>query len=488
MKAHESAADRDTHHNQNESTLEERPKKRKHTSPTGPGHEDSNAATPRKSNKGIFATPSRPRVNHPADIDPYDSPSVLRRLFSPSTHQQSTPLKAAIGPTPQRDGKALGLFDLLSESGGSTATPSATRIASLQGAAVQTPSKQNRMETITEEDEDDEEETARGGRTPTSSGKKLYLENLFATPTTMKYAAMVEDEEDRRPTATNVQAAAAAASANRRVAGPGETPSFLRRSNAGRSFNAMDPSTGGLSPIAARKPPQFIGKGLSALVQGLRDMEEERMEDDMDVLRELEAEQDAMDNPKVDVEDSQAGGAGRKPYKKKGQKRTTRRVRMKPVVIPKAQTKSTELSGGEEEDEQAAVPETQFQEQTENHFSEDDDGDDASLNSISEPELENSDSDPDFDEPVTKTKSFAEKMKEAISADSKNNPQESSQLSEKAIAKAKQKEKGKKEKEKEESAKPRPRKVNPETHANYRSLNIRNKNTKGRGAGRFRRR
>lgn len=487
MKALESAADKDTHHDQNESTLEERPKKRKHTSPTGPGHEQSDAATPRKSNKGIFATPSRPRTNHPADIDPYDSPSVLRRLFSPSTHQQSTPLKAAVGPTPQRDGKALGLFDLLSESGGSTATPSAARIASLEGAAVQTPSRRNRMETIAEEDEEEEEENPRGGRTPVSSGKKLYLENLFATPTTMKYAAMVEDEEDRRPTAANVQAAAAAASANRRVAGPGETPSFLRRSNAGRSFNAMDPSTGGLSPIAARKPPQFVGKGLSALVQGLRDMEEERMEDDMDVLRELEAEQDAMDNPEVDVQGSQAGGAGRKPYKKKGQKRTTRRVRMKPVVVPKAQTKLAELSGDEEEDEKAAIPETQFQ-QTENHFSEDDNADDASLHSISERELEDSDSDPDFDEPVTKTKSFAEKMKEAISADSKNNPQESSQSSEKAKEKAQQKEKEKKDKEKEESAKPRPRKVNPEAHANYRSLNIRNKNTKGRGAGRFRRR
>jgi len=486
MKAHETATDKDNHHDQNEHTLEERPKKRKHTSPTGPGHEQSNAATPRKTNKGIFATPSRPKANHPADLDPYDSPSVLRRLFSPSTHQQSTPLKAAVGPTPQRDGKALGLFDLLSESGGSTATPSATRIASLQGAAVQTPSRRNRMETIAEEDEE-EEENHRGGRTPASSGKKLYLENLFATPTTMKYAAMVEDEEYRRPFAANVYAAAeAAASVNRRVAGPGETPSFLRRSNAGRSFNTVDPTTGGLSPIAARKPPQFVGKGLSALVQGLRDMEEERMEDDMDVLREMEAEQNVMDNNKVDVEDSQAGdGAGQKPYKKKGQKRTTRRVRMKPVIVPKAQAKSTEPSGDDDEDEQAAIPETQLQGQSENHFSEDDNADDASLHSISEPELE--DSDTDFDEPVTKTKSFAEKMKEAISADSKNNKQESSQPSELAKAKAKQKEKEKKDKEKQESSKPRPRKVNPEAHANYRSLKIRNKNTKGRGAGRFRR-
>jgi hypothetical protein len=42
--------------------------------------------------------------------------------------------------------------------------------------------------------------------------------------------------------------------------------------------------------------------------------------------------------------------------------------------------------------------------------------------------------------------------------------------------------------EAEETKKVRARKVNPEAHANYRSLKIRNKNSKGRGAGRFRRR
>ncbi|MBN0049412.1 hypothetical protein JS756_36315, partial [Streptomyces actuosus] len=133
------------------------------------GHGQTATTTPRKfkSAEGIFATPSQPRTTHPSQLDPYDSPSALHRLFSPRTHQQSsTPLKAAVGPTPQRDGKALGLFDLLSESGGSTATPTANRLASVRGGAVQTPSRRNnKMESIMEENEDEEgqeEDTPRG--------------------------------------------------------------------------------------------------------------------------------------------------------------------------------------------------------------------------------------------------------------------------------------------------------------------------------------
>ena len=106
------------------------------------------------------------------------------------------------------------------------------------------------------------------------------------------------------------------------------------------------------------------GKGLSALVRGLREMEEERLDDEMDLLREMEME---IDNPqrsepkeaKVFVFDSQVpdmplGADGEnesesevdedalnkksqgrdsrpfKTWKKKGQKRTTRRVCLKP--------------------------------------------------------------------------------------------------------------------------------------------------------------
>lgn len=460
--------------------LEERPKKRKHASSEGPDTTNP-LTTPRKSAKNIFATPSKAKgaETHPAQVDPYDSPSALRRLFSPSTHQQtSSPLKAAIGPTPQRDGKALGLFDLLSESGGSTATPSAHRLATVRGAAAQTPSKRRAtMDTIAEEDEeeDEDQDSPRMERTPLSSGKKFMLSTLFATPTTWRFATMME-KENGAASAEGDEPAHVDAAPLEPV--ESETPSFLRRSNSGRyGTGAPNGNAGGLSPIAVRKPPQFVGKGLSALVQGLRDMEEERMEDDMDVLREIEAEQAAMN---VEVTDSQAQESNAGPvFKKKGQKRTTRRVRMRPVV-----TKSKpepQMAGSDEDtendaanesgDELAAVPETQHANASNAHDSDDA----ASLHTMSEPDL---DSDDDYEEPsrpLARSKSFTEKMKEAIGVNklpSKNSPEKPSQPQVKET----------------EKKQPRPRKVNPEAHANYRSLKIRNRGSKGRGAGRFRRR
>ncbi|KAF4211168.1 hypothetical protein CNMCM8980_002618 [Aspergillus fumigatiaffinis] len=463
--------------------LEERPKKRKHTSKDGPDTVQ-NTSTPRKSGKGAFETPSKNRVSnsHPSQVDPYISPTALRRLFSPSTHR--TPLKAAIGPTPQRDGKALGLFDLLSESGGSTATPSADRVASVRTANVQTPSKRKTMDTIMEEDEEGEEESPRAGRTPASSGKKWMLSALFATPTTLRYSAMVEDHnhitERNQGPQTNLEGTA------NDVTGS-ETPSFLRRSNSARYAASHSANPHGLSPIAVRKPPQFVGKGLSALVQGLRDMEEERLEDELDVLREIEAEQAALN---VEVADSQAPvqNIGR-PWKKKGQKRTTRRVRMKPVISKPTSKPQGSPSDDENEHraadedaaELAAVPETQqartfdaaFGESQDEDF--DDEDDRVSLHTMSEPDL---DSDPDYGEdikPVTKSKSFSEKMKEAIGVVQPQPAERPAKPAKPAV-------------EEEETKKVRTRKVNPEAHANYRSLKIRNRNSKGRGAGRFRRR
>ncbi|PYI19659.1 hypothetical protein BO86DRAFT_358110 [Aspergillus japonicus CBS 114.51] len=493
-------------------------KKRKHASPHGPS--DNLLNTPRKkpdnagAGAGAFETPSRKTTStsHPAEVDPYDSPSVLRRLFSPTTHL--SPLKAAIGPTPQRDGKALGLFDLLSESGGSAATPSATRIASLKEASVRTPSRRTKtrkmksgtMDTIAEEegekeaegeggeDSEDDDEGSRLGRTPTSSGKKWMLSTLFATPTTWRYATMMDDGSNTGTAVAGGVAAAGGgaeggpAKATQEPNGP-ETPSFLRRSTSGRYDTSN--ITGGLSPMATRKRPQFVGKGLSALVKGLRDMEEEQMEDDMDVLREIEAEQAAMMD--AQVADSQAAAAeneGAPVWKKKGQKRTTRKVRMKPVVATSRQSAPELPSFSDEEEEEdgpdggaTAVRETQQLvapgplDRSHTEVSDLDDLD--SLHTMSEPDL--SDFDPDYDEgpqPREKSKSFSEKMKEAIAA----GKPPATETPEKPPVRLQTQAKD------PEPKQPRARKVNPEAHANYRSLKIRNKNFKGRGGGRFGRR
>ncbi|KAJ5652079.1 hypothetical protein N7507_009505 [Penicillium longicatenatum] len=466
------------------------PRKRKHTSPTGPSHK-SIETTPRKSSRGLFATPSHNRnaQNHPAQLDPYDSPSTFRRLFSPSTHRQSlpapSPLKPAIGPTPQRDGKALGLFDMLSESGGSQATPSAKRQKDVLAAGFRTPSKPKLFDPIAEVPEEEDEETSRLSRTPASSTKQFYLANLFATPTTMRYAAMVEAEDNNAPQENNPQETEPAGSQH---SNPSGTPSFLRRSNSGR-YPAPTTNEGpGLSPIASRKPRQFAGRGLSHLVKGLREMEEERMEDEWDMLREIEEEQEGFH---FDVPESQGPVADKQqPYKKKGQKRTTRRVNIRPAISkPKIQEELYPELYEESDDELAAVPETQIPEGPKEamnaHEEDEDDHDDVtSPHSISEPGSDyegdtdvDSDGDPEYGEkakPPPRPKSFSERIKEAVLMAKPTAPEAPIKPSAKP-------------EEPEKEKKPRDRKINPQAHANYRSLKIRNRGGT-RGGGRFRRR
>ncbi|KAJ9213018.1 hypothetical protein DTO166G4_5348 [Paecilomyces variotii] len=449
--------------NRNGKAEKEASKKRKHGSPTGPGNA-LNATTPRKAARGDMLTPQKSRLFdvHPSQLDPYDSPSTLRRLFSPSTHRQTSasplPLKTAIGPTPQRDGKALGLFDLLSTSGGSTATPSAKRVSDVTAANIQTPSRK-RMDTIKEgEEDDDDEDNFLFKRTPASESKRFLLSSFFATPTTMRYAAMVEEEEGLQKKGVGQTAPNDPGSEER----TSETPSFLRRSTSGR-MGPPDAAPGalGLSPVAVRKPPRLFGKSLSALVQGLRDMEEEQMDDDWEILKEIEAEQlaEATAND-VQEGDSQAPET-QQTWKKKGQKRTTRRVIMRPVISkPKPAPEWKAPGDGAENEDESGVPETQVEKQN--------GGQDESANDVaSDPDP---DSDPDYDgddSSVKKTSSFSEKMKAAFSSvlNIKNNDKSAVSAN-------------------PEDAKPkRPaaRKVNPEAHANYRSLKIRNKNSKGRG-------
>ncbi|KAJ5161080.1 hypothetical protein N7492_006472 [Penicillium capsulatum] len=466
-------------------------KKRKHGSPPGVGIASADA-TPRKSAKGLFATPSNNRTAkiHPSNLDPYDSPSTFRKLFSPSTHRQAqpepSPLKPAIGPTPQRDGKALGLFDLLSESGGSNATPSVKKQKDVLAAGFQTPSKPKTFEPIPEAPEE-EEETSRMSRTPASSTKQFYLANLFATPTTMRYAAMVEAEDENTAPGNLPQNTATAASPE---PNPSETPSFLRRSTTGRyPPPAANNDTSGLSPIASHKPRQFAGRGLSHIVQGLRAMEEERMDDDWDVLREIEEEQEAAS---FQVPESQPAQGISRPYKKKGQKRTTRRVNMRPVAPrpkpkpdPNANANAVDDESGSG-DEVSAVPETQLpvgvQDKADAHDDDGPDDDVASLHSMSDPDVDSqpepdadSDGDPEYGAKpaLGRTKSFSERIKEAVSMakpTAKEPPATPQQAPEKVEAKPK----------------PQPRKINPQAHANYRSLKIGNRGS--RGGGRFRRR
>ncbi|KAJ6157804.1 DNA replication regulator sld2 [Penicillium chermesinum] len=420
-------------------------KKRKHTSSNGPDSNgpDREGATPRKSAKGIFATPSNPRTKlQPWDVDPYDSPSTFRRLFSPSTHRQNlpapSPLKAAIGPTPQRDGKALGLFDMLSESGGSAPTPSAKKQGETLAAGFRTPSKPKTKIITAIPEEEEEEVSSKLSRTPASSTKQFYLANLFATPTTMRYAAMVEAEDEK------------------------ETQVILPTQTAPTKHNAqirLERRHSSDAPILAASTicwARAFASGAGSARDGRGEMEA-----DLDMLREIEAEQEAAN---FQVPESQSFEHG-KPYKKKGQKRTTRRVIMRPVLTkPKPAEPAAPVVDDSSDDELAAVPETQVQEVP--------------------PEVEEEgkplkkiammlqiDDDPEYDEEPrpARSKSFSERIKEAVGM-SKLKPKETPAPKAEPVPVKEEKQ-------------PRPKKYNPQAHANYRSLKIHHK--RGSGGGRF---
>ena len=138
-----------------------------------------------------------------------------------------------------------------------------------------------------------------------------------------------------------------------------------------------------------RKHLRPAAKGLSALVKGLRDMEDEKLDDELEMLREIEGDiirssrpsqpnvleddsqtpdmplgpdagPESEDGGEIEKEGKGKDGTPLKIWKKKGQKRTTRRVLMKPNVAkwkPEPAWKGEAES--EEDDERDVVEETQ---------------------------------------------------------------------------------------------------------------------------------
>jgi hypothetical protein len=233
---------------------------------------------------------------------------------------------SVIGPTPQRDGIVLGLFDLLPAE-----TPSKKRsvLTDVAPNALRTPSKKI-LETA---DGASLQSRARGEKTPLSAGKRFML-NQFATPKRRKL------EEDDTPT-----------SALKGFA----TPAFLRRDNMLGAIDEVDENT----PRPAPWKRMSMGKSLTAMIQDMRKKEDERLDEEADIMRELEMEEDGMlvhkksRTPHILVQDSQIpmplgpdrgfesaeddsegdepslDGKPRKVWKKKGLKRQTRRVNSK---------------------------------------------------------------------------------------------------------------------------------------------------------------
>lgn len=240
-------------------------------------------------------------------------------------------------------------------------------------------------------------------------------------------------------------------------------------------------------PSAAGPPFKKRGlvRSLSTIIQGLKKQEEDRMEDEWDIMNELEAEErgetdksaaplqalvgdsqaaemplgpdkgasSSEDESEFDTGALDVNGNPRKVWKKKGLKRQTRRVIMRPV-LQKTNTVPSTLPAGNEQSDEEVVEETQMPESAlrrgrpggDDDFVDDEDegGHDANRDS---------------------QHTRGEKGKTRNTA---------------KVADEKRAENGKEKKTK---------KVKPDAHANYRSLKIKNKNSRAKGrGGRFGRR
>ncbi|KAG5935784.1 hypothetical protein E4U53_000356 [Claviceps sorghi] len=331
-----------------------KPKKR----PSDP----ASTVTPLKRTK-YAETPSK---QQPHDDELMNTPAISRKLFSPAP-------VTSLSPTPQRDGRVLGLFDLLvekelgtpsrKENLRSQATPSRAGVNGLS-----TPSRRTAMP--------DAESTMRLGRTPMSSSRKQML-NMFATPMKNRRGST----DDKTPSSVpKLQF---------------DTPAFLKR----HSLAALDENALFADPAPLRLPRKPMVRGLSEIVASLRKVEEDVLEDDMDALREME-------NEAVDLSRPLSPSAGAKPapvprsvlepdaqgrpillggfdneemydsphedgvdrhgnplpvFKKKGQKRTTRKANIKPTMKKRPQAVAQEQGSGHDDDQEAdAVPENQL--------------------------------------------------------------------------------------------------------------------------------
>ena len=445
------------------STQKPSPKKRHGREPPQP---PAAVETPQKRAKCLPAAQDAGLVSAQALNSPENTPIAHRK---------------SIGPTPQKNGRVLGLFDLLTPSS-TFRTPSKRQsLAPLPTNVIGTPSR-TKPSKEPDQEERPRSSVKRRSRSPPSSSKRTYLAS-FLTPS------------NRRVVDIGTTPDAAASVSKLRF---DDTPMFLRRDsqrfsqnqnhNEAEDADAADASS--WSPVAVRVVrPKPAGRGLSALVKGLREMEEAKLDDDLEMLREMEGGGgDAPEShPKplsnIHVHDSQVpdmplgpdgqGGSesedpeaqeaegkdrnGRplRIWKKKGQKRTTRRVTIKPNT---AKWKpEPEWKGGREDDdgeeEIVRVEETQF-------------GITAQTpGAVSDAEALQTDD--DF-------------VSECSSDDGKPQTQESAEDAKKQRGEPKQVH--------EKPPQEKKRKVSATAHANFRALKIKKKNSKGKGRGRFGRR
>ncbi|KAI5838796.1 DNA replication/checkpoint protein [Morchella snyderi] len=184
------------------------------------------------STTSIFRTPSKPSQQHHSDL--YDSPLSTRgrRLFGNRPRD-------SVGPTPQRTGKVLGIFESF---GAAIDTDADT---DTDTAAAATPSHKRTL------------------RPSPRKGQAAAASPALSTPRKRKAGEMGTP----RTPATQKDVFS--------------TPAFLRRSFIGSLEE---------SPVAAGPRRRPLVKGLSQMVKELRRMEDDAHLDDEEAMREMERE------------------------------------------------------------------------------------------------------------------------------------------------------------------------------------------------------
>ncbi|KAK0935219.1 hypothetical protein LTR29_013163 [Friedmanniomyces endolithicus] len=325
-------------------------------------HDNEDAVTPRKAWKGAGIS-LEVVLEEEQEMEP--TPAVIRR---------------ALGPTPQKDGEVLGIFDFLaaptplkSAEGGGGGVDGSHSYEAAARSMNDTPDKAIIRSTPSKR---------ALSATPQSSSKRRFLDAFIGTP-------LKRRRLDDAPTPSSSRHHFT-------------TPSFLRRSFPLAPVD--EDLTTGIAPVPKKRG---LVRSLSSLIQGLRKQEDKRMDDEWDIMNELEAagensEDDADDSDRppsqqrqpskvhVLVEDSQAAtlsepemplgpdqgapgsdsedcdegrvvlradGRPRKPWKKKGLKRQTKRTNMRPVLHKARKASDLEEVGKEGEGEAEAVGE-----------------------------------------------------------------------------------------------------------------------------------
>ncbi|KAL9615549.1 MAG: hypothetical protein Q9167_000062 [Letrouitia subvulpina] len=261
---------------------------------------------------------------------------------TPKKHRMS------IGPTPQKNGRVLGLFDLLSPSSIKRTPSKKPVLQQISPNKIITPSKRRNHDQSGINAESSP--ASKDQKSPLDASKRMCLSS-FLTPSVSR-SSLFNENVELEGSVPDLQLEG--------------TPVFLQRHSQLVLHDQQcidDDDT--WHPVAFPVGSKPAGRGLSTLVKGLRDMEDRHLDEEMELQREIENELDSQNNDhhttlRMTVKDSQVtemplgpdGGAESDDAnddnidviekdsddrllttRKRGQKRKTKKVAMKPCNV-----------------------------------------------------------------------------------------------------------------------------------------------------------